>query len=243
MADRMIFRTVFSRMSSPIIESILGKKRLNEITSAGAIPAVDSPVVPIPAVKSSQSLKKRVKQLRPKRRSIVNKLLGEGSDDDQNDAEQDTIIPDGAKELKVGASAPEAISGLDMEVGDEVAQKVNEPDYGVQEPLMSPSVALVAPDATPKALEPVDVSEVPAPPKVVPPKPGELDALDVLLGKAKGTKTSSAASLPGIPTINQIASASVGITGEALLSQGSPMPEHRAGSGASVLEALRNIAS
>ena len=223
-----------------ILEGILGKRAVQEFTGtgAGAIPAVDSPaggmVAPVPATKPSSKSHRLRDRVKARRSNTVNRIIGE-----------DTTIPDDAEEVRLQADVPQ-FPGMKTGVED-ADDDISEPDISSAEKEypMKPTVALVAPDATPAAFQPIDVSKVPPPAqttRVVPPAPapGEPSAMDVLLGKAAATSAAPSSVLPsGIPTPSEIAQGGA-VAAESMVDQNQPMPEHKPGNGGkSILEAMR----
>lgn len=85
--------------------------------------------------------------------SMFSAMLGENSS-------ESSFFPDSAKEY----AKPESVDKGQPQATATPAN--NEPQFPVYpgEPLISPAVALVAPDVTPDALLPIDPSEVPQPP-------------------------------------------------------------------------------
>jgi hypothetical protein len=113
---------------------------------------------------------------------------------------------------------------------------------------MAPSVALVAPDVTPDALEPIDPSEVPLPPEAardaqVPshPAPAPTDGvnpMDVLLGRTSpksGPPVNPAAGVAAAESMFQMASSA--------LTPGEGMPSHQAGDAKKIIESYRRLRS
>lgn len=174
------------------------------------------------------------------------------------------VIPSDAKEVK---SFDMNDSGLDLKNPEIPGQKIKNP-YSGDEPLILPTASLVAPDVTPEAIHPLDPTQVPGadrgskPTSTPAPAPAAVHtqsqpgaaaspALDILMGRQTGNHEPAAATtppitaesalshLPGIPTAASVASATAGVTGDALLSASQPMPEHKANDGGrTILEAF-----
>jgi len=167
------------------------------------------------------------------------------------EGEDDTIIPDDAQEIQ-NIAGP---SGIRMD--DEPMKRdreAREPDgpsdtgQDTEDRLLSPRDALVAPDVTPQALEPIDASEVPqakeqpSVPRFVKPGQPEINPMDVLLGRTRQQATE----MPPPENVVTAESAqaavntllSVGGSGEALLQQNVPMPPPAPGNASKIMEAF-----
>lgn len=212
---------------------------------AGIMGLTEDDSVPVPSVRPRQPKRSR-DSLRPANRRMIAAIMGMAEDQDDDES----VIPDDAEELK-NVMGP---SGIKMD-GDAVENDrepddPNVPSYGDgdKEQLMSPAVALVAPDVTPDALKPLDPSQVPQPaapaaPAAPPPSPApavEPDAaLRVLLGKDPKER-------PDMPPIAPITAeaaqasvnASLGVSAGNGLQPGQSMPEHQAGQPAKIMEAF-----
>jgi hypothetical protein len=127
-----------------LIASILGRGPVRE----------DATSVPVPAI--AQRAKSRRERARAHR--TVAAILGMSEAE-----EEEELIPDDAVEIDNILGAP----GVDVDDrASQVAKAPTEPalpnyGQGSPEPLMTPAVALVAPDVTPEALKPLDASQVP----------------------------------------------------------------------------------
>lgn len=132
------------------IDSLLGETvKVQEMTTTGDVAPVQ--------VSGRKKLRGRPgRPTRPQRKkSTVETLLGE----------DDSIFPDDAKEIEVGqANDNIPMTAAAKEVANPTKQPTN-PNYadGLPEPLMSPVVALVAPDVTPDAMVELDPTDVPQP--------------------------------------------------------------------------------
>jgi hypothetical protein len=177
--------------------------------------------------------------------------LGEADDDDES------IIPADAEDVQ-NITGP---SGIRMD--DKAAKKdkeAPEADHPSEVPgsgedsLLTPRDALVAPDVTPQAMEPIDASEVPhakgsQPPEGQVPRftrapQSDVNPMDVLLGR---TSTRPARPEPepenvvtaesAQATVNTLLSVG-GVSGEALLRNTGPMPEPKQGDASKIMEAF-----
>ena len=180
-------------------------------------------------------------------------LLGLGEADDE-----DSIIPDDAEEIQ-NIAGPSGIRVDDKAVKKD--QEAPEPDHPSEIPgsgedsLLSPRDALVAPDVTPQAMEPIDASEVPhakgqpQPPEGQVPRftrapQNDVNPMDVLLGR---TSTRPARPEPepehvvtaesAQATVNTILNVG-GVSGEALLRNSAPMPDPQPGDASKIMEAF-----
>jgi hypothetical protein len=138
-----------------------------------------TPTVVKPPEKRSLGLPKK------NRRNRLSRMLGE------SDTEDSAIIPKNAQPYNVNHSGVKdsgSAEKINPKTGPELPVYAN----GDQEPLLSPVVALVAPDVTPDALVEIDPSDVPHPPveKIEEPEVSRSvdgnknrTALDTILGK------------------------------------------------------------
>lgn len=220
---------------SDLVNQMTGRKSLRED-------------VPLPSTVPSVNPRSRDRRA-VRRRSAAAMMMGmtEGAEDGES------IIPDDAEELD-NIAGPSGIR-LDKEPMNRDRQP-EEPDGPPETPsdeedrLLSPRDALVAPDVTPQALEPIDASEVPQaqkPPEAaqVPRfvKPGEnVNPMDVLLGRTnqqvqqmpppENVMTAEAAQAQ----VNTLLS--TGAAGEALLQHQKPMPDPTPGNASKIMEAF-----
>jgi hypothetical protein len=212
---------------SLLTNSLLGKKRVNEFTSTGGVPSSDGAVILNVKPKS---------QLRPKDPRDKKKLK-EGEDIIPDDAEE--VASTDANFVNTGPSA----TGLELKDGERDGGPRSNPN------LLPSSLALVAPDCTPgwdKPLSPMALPKSdrkPAAAAPVEPAPSsepkaERSALDMMKlsrpGKPAGAGTggdepnlehmarSVAASVVQEDTDNPVSIPS----GDGLLAQGRPMPDH-----------------
>ena len=219
-------------------------------------PLEEDDVVPLPAgIKSPEARgRSRLSRARRIHRTTAAMMMGLGEAEHEED--EDSIIPDDAEPIDNVAG----ISGikLDKEKFDQ-DREPDEPSHPVTpdedaELLMTPKDALVAPDVTPQAFEPIDPSEVPAPketaqakvePVAVPKREQpQVNPMDVLLGRVSpGARP--AQGLPEEPivtaeaaqaTVNTVLGASGG--GEGLLKRGQPMPDPEPGKAGKIMEAF-----
>lgn len=156
-----------------------------------------SDIVPVVATRQARAARERSEKLRRQRSRAVAGVLG------VMEADEESAIPDDAEPLEGITGPARQFPGMhDVEA---VEPKVTDP-YGSKEELMPPNVALVAPDVTPQATEPLDPSLIPGaeaeifrardveqvetpPPKDVG-RSANVNAMDVLLGRtAKGAQT------------------------------------------------------
>lgn len=227
---------------NPLIAQLTGKAR-----------PVREDVPVVPGAPRSKSARERDRSNRVHRRTAAAMLgLGEAADDDD-----ESIIPDDAQEVQ-NITGPSGIR-LDDEPSKK-DQEPEEPDHpsavpgSEEDQLLSPRDALVAPDVTPQALEPIDASEVPAAPQqgvpkfvpanqVPPPRP-EINPMDVLLGR-----TSTRPARPEAPPENVVTAESAqatvntllnvgGVSGDSLLKQNAPMPDPTPGNASKIMEAF-----
>lgn len=212
---------------SLLTNSLLGKKRVTEFTGTAGVPSSDGA--------ATLNLKPKP-QLRSKDPKDKKKIVKEGDND---------IIPDNAEEV-----ASTAATVIDTGVSTGLEPKGSERDGGPQSNpnLLPSSLALVAPDCTPgwdKPLSPMALPKsdrkptvaAPAAPAKEEPK-AERSALDMMKltrpGKEAGAATSGES--PNLEHMARSVAASVVQednnnpisipSGEALLNQGKPMPDH-----------------
>ena len=182
---------------------------------------------------------------------MASRLIGEDSRDGY-------VIPDNAKEVDSLEITGDELTNVKKP--NLPGEKPKNP-YSGDEPLILPAASLVAPDVTPEALYPIDPSQLPGadagkapepatvspaampPPAFGAPAPASTTqgspAIDVVLGKGAQMSTESLmAKLPGVPTPAALAAMSANIpSGDATLTQGQPMPEHKVASSAAVMDA------
>ncbi len=160
------------------------------------------------------------------------------------------IIPDDAEEMEMYGGS----SGIQLDspaLDDENQPETPEaPDTAAEEDetgLIQPRAALVAPDVTPKTLEPIDPSEVPAPskpattasgaPKVSDDGKGASDALNVLLGRTPGWSQLPPENIVTAEASQASVNASLGLKQD-FLGQGKEMPPPVPGNPSKVMEAF-----
>jgi len=228
-----------------LVAQMMGKKVVRE----------DVPVpVGMPRTDGSRGRDRRSVQ----RRGAAAAMLGmaEAEDDDEQ-----SLIPDDAEELQ-NINGPSGIRMDDEELKKD--REAQEPDHPSEIPsasdedrLLSPRDALVAPDVTPQAMEPIDASEVPAakqqgqvprfvPPRYTTPAANGIDPMDVLLGRNNPQRTNK----PELPpenvvtaesaqaTVNTLLNAGGGAGGTALLKPKQPMPDPTPGDAGKIMEAF-----
>ena len=209
--------------------------------------------VPVPATKAAISRRSRADR---RHRTTAAMMLGLGESDDD-----ESIIPDDAEPVE-GISAPSGIKIDQQKVNqDKKAEEPRFPDYAGKyfqkelskggEELLTPRDALVAPDITPQAFEPIDPSEVPAPktlhaaPTLRPAAPEEpsVNPMDVLLGRASSARPRQA--IPEEPVVTaEAAQAAVNATlnigggGAEVLKQGQAMPDPVPAQPSKIMEAF-----
>jgi len=234
-----------------LVAQMMGRKTVHE----------DVPV-PVGVPRSTSRRDRRSVQRRTAAAAMIGMAEAEGDDE--------SIIPDDAEEIE-NISGPSGVRISDKVV--KADQEPDEPDGPSEIPgssddqMMSPRDALVAPDVTPQAMEPIDASEVPQAkgqqqayqaqgqqgqvPKFVPPNytvppnaNNNVNPMDVLLGRTS-TRPSRPEPEPENVVTAESAQASVnamlnvgGASGNALLAQGSPMPEPKAGDASKIMEAF-----
>lgn len=182
--------------------------------------------------------------------------LGEAADDDES------IIPDDAEEVQ-NIAGPSGIKADDAKLKKD--REAPEPDYPSEvssaygddeDRLLSPRDALVAPDVTPQAMEPIDASEVPAAkgqyqqgevPRFIPAQPstaGQINPMDVLLGRSQPPAQARREELPQEHVVTAESAQSMvntvlsvnGLGGNAILQQGQPMPDPKPGNANKIME-------
>jgi hypothetical protein len=235
---------------------------IGETTTTGDVAPVmtGAPILSNPAATAS---KRRVPTGKPgkqkpsnlkKRSRTAGKLIGEDSRDGY-------VIPDDAKEIDTMDVSSDGLANVDKP--ELPGEKIKNP-YSGEEPLILPAASLVAPDVTPKAISPLDPSQLPGadrgvPPQAAAPAPAapatpaatgaESPVVDLMLGKSPAqpaapvSAESAMSRLPGVMSPDQYAAAEKieesGLVGEATLSQGQPMPEHvHPGTAANVMNAF-----
>jgi len=222
---------------NPLIARMTGK-RVQE----------DVPVpVGIPRAKSERE--RRAVQ----RRTAAAAMLGLGEAEGEDD---ESIIPDDAQEIE-NIAGPSGIQVDDKKVKKD--QEPAEPDSPSEIPgseedaLLTPRDALVAPDVTPQALEPLDAGDVPQArsqsqvPRTVPSQAqgqSEVNPMDVLLGRTS-TRPSRPEPEPEHVVTAEAAQATVnavlnvgGVSGNGLLKQGQSMPDPAPGQAGKIMEAF-----
>ena len=209
---------------SLITSQILGKSSLREDDS-----------VPLPAGAHLSRSARRRPRLRAVNRRAIAAIMGLSE-------EEESIFPEEVEEIDAAGMAP------GINVPDEVMDKDRapkdpaEPVYGNEngEELMSPAVALVAPDVTPQALEPLDPSQVPPAPRQAQGQDqasGD-DALRTILGKDRPQPDMEANPVTA-ESVQASVNASLGIVGGGGgLNEGVPLPDHVPGNGRRILEAF-----
>ena len=209
--------------------------------------------VPVP-VGVPRSVSRRDRRSVQRRTAAAMMGMAEAEDED------DSIIPADAEEIQ-NIAGPSGIRVDDRLV--KADQEPDEPDSpseiagsnAGEDELLTPRDALVAPDVTPQAMEPIDASEVPKGrepeahgqvPKFVPSATpsSNTNPMDVFLGRTS-TRPSKPEPQPDNVITAESAQASVnamlsvgGASGNALLAQGSPMPEPKAGDASKIMEAF-----
>lgn len=166
------------------------------------------------------------------------------------EADEEGIIPPDAERIDPFANQ---IPGL-KETPTLSSSSPAEPTITHGEELIPPTAALVAPDVTPNILEPIDPSQVPAPPRpqapppptsVQPGAPPEAGALDTILGRTQPQPATTPA--PPVTAESFIASMTApepANVAESLVPAnegGAPMPEHKEGDGRTVYNVMRRL--
>jgi hypothetical protein len=210
-------------------------------------------VVPVPATVPRKSLRRRAEERR--RRAGAAQAMTEDVDNEPSDA---TVIP--ADALKTSTT------GTPIAGEKPLVKAPSEPEnpYAEQNPeeLMTPAVALVAPDVTPKAFYPLDLSLVPGYAEVKfttreaeAAKAEPVNALNVLLGRpaaAPAAAPVAPAAAPVVPAPPPVAAESMlaAMTAEDKVTQAMTpaapgtctMPEHKPSDGRPLMEAFRRFA-
>jgi hypothetical protein len=220
-----------------LIASILGRGPVRE----------DATSVPVPAI--AQRAKSRRERARAHR--TVAAILGMSEAE-----EEEELIPDDAVEIDNILGAP----GVDVDDrASQVAKAPTEPalpnyGQGSPEPLMTPAVALVAPDVTPEALKPLDASQVPKGDQPIAAQPmapepiqpeDESDPLHKILAMARSnTPAAQTANTPLSPPSHSAESMLAAITppgdaaARAAAAINAPMLEHKKTDGSQVMAAF-----
>ena len=189
--------------------------------------------VPVPVTKTRSARRSRENDRLVNRRTIT-AIMGMAED-------QESIFPADAVQIDGVTGFAPGIKGGDKPV-DRAPEEPEDPDYAQGEDLMSPTIALVAPDVTPQALQPLDPSQVP--PDVKPSLPAQpatpnngADALQVLLGKASPDEQSAA--ITTAESAQASVNASLGLNSNSGgLREGQPMPLPTAGKPEKIMEAF-----
>lgn len=242
---------------SPLLSKVMG---LPPGADERVVYDVQEPVtedVPVPcAAMPRKSFRDRLEQSRRKDRGVMQRVMGESAQ-----GTNDPIIPKDADEIEV--------TGQPIKKGIKpVKDTVLEPrdPYGEKEKMMTPQAALVAPDVTPDADQPLDPATVPGTrstsfrttdaenePDREQPDSGTVSkkAMDALLGRSKpptpmepdAVETTEAAAYgmlgvksPAAQHLDESAP-----SGEAVLKEGAPMPEHVHTNGQSVYRTFRKF--
>ncbi len=181
------------------LDQILGR---TPITEDDVVPVVaGARARPASVLRRQEPKDKEEKSLRDRARrsSVIASITGMAESDEEG------IIPHDAK--RVDPYSTEQIpgtSGTPTNLGTETPSEPSRTNAHGEE-LIPPTAALVAPDVTPKVFEPVDPSQVPAPPKPTgPPGPATASpatspatgALDTLLGRQNPSPTPPGAGAP-----------------------------------------------
>lgn len=223
---------------NPLVARMMGKTLREEAST------------PIPAIRQSQPARSRLNR----HRRVSAAMLGLGEADDS-----EAIIPDDAEPID-DVAGPSGIK-LDQAKVDQ-DRKPDEPDSPVTpdedaEQLMTPRDALVAPDVTPQAFDPIDPGDVPAPaepapapaaaapapaPAPPPASPNRVNPMDVLLGRVSpnGKPTKPVPEEPAVTaeaaqaTVNTVLGVNGG--GDSLLKQGQAMPDPTPAQPAKIME-------
>lgn len=209
-------------------------------------PLLEDDVPPVLGNRSrATQLRREVRTDRHHRqRRIAAQIMG------MSESEEETgIFPNDAKEVENPGASYGSMKTDDTNLKKEQTNGPTNPYHdgeSSKEPLMAPSVALVAPDVTPDALEPIDPSEVPLPPEAardaqVPshPAPAPTDGvnpMDVLLGRTSpksGPPVNPAAGVAAAESMFQMASSA--------LTPGEGMPSHEAGDAKKIIESYRRF--
>lgn len=212
--------------------------------------------VPVPCAAVPRS---RFRDRLRRRKEDVRRVVGEAQTPDEG------LIPDDAEEFEGGGQPFERSS---KPVKD-VVMEPRDP-YADKEKLMTPSAALVAPDVTPQATQPLDPSAVPGGGQgerfrtsdaerepsggTAPNQPLPKRAMDVLLGRPVGPSqeaspdavvtAESAYRMMGVQSPNeqfQAEESGGGLTGQAVLKEGQAMPDHQHSDGRTVLNVFRRF--
>ena len=247
----------YSPESGPVTSSSISEHSVG-------VPVAEDVPVPCAALPRTtfRSRLAKLRQRRDETSSDVQKALGESeaSGDDSNKAAKKSLIPKDAEDLDdTGDGGSKKLNKLKS-----VVMEPSDP-YGEKEERMTPTAALVAPDATPNAFEPIDPSKVPGA------KQGKFTLGDLNRGQKQAAPAGSKPpALAGqtMPVPREIDKPERVVTadeayamlrvpspgqqyvqedmptpsGDALLKQGQPIPEHKHASIETVMSAFRRFA-
>lgn len=246
---------------SALANAMMG--RVEETTVTGDVPPVNAGGVGFPNYRPL--LKRRAKQddedERKARRQRVTATAIVGGLHEDFDVDN-SLFPEDAEEVaKFGSESDPVGTGCKVNV-----DKTGDEDSSLDgEPILPPSVALVAPDATPDAYVPLDPILVPEAEKGQPPAQAvapagsassPTPALDTVLGRQPQQPQAPPPAQPfptapqqpegGLPPVmsaESLNSIMPGLAPSPLfeVQPGSQMPDHKAGDGRAVMDALRKF--
>src|ERR1051326_6290735 len=180
--------------------SSLTRRMLGEVTTTGDIAPME--IGPGANNAMAQGGLRRIPTAKPdKQRKIRNRVVSAIIGTMQEDERDGSVIPDDAEEIE--SISIETIGVPRDEPDEPDAHAPADPFVEDENGLIEPSMALVAPDTTPHALQFLDPSMVPDAPKGAPPStarpptptapsaPPATSAMDVLMGRSKPIMPSS----------------------------------------------------
>lgn len=211
----------------------LARQLIGETTMAGDVPSVLGNAPATTALQNGDSSEKRNKRRKEdskkKKRlhnAVVDGIIGHGI--------KENLFPEDAKVVDTQDASNNALSLDDYE---EPSSEVSDPYKGDVEPLIDPTVALVAPDVTPNALKPVDPSSVPGASQGAPPEekvsepeaapepmPTEPPAAPASAAPEAAPATTEPAPAPTSPPRNAAMSAMDTILGRRRAAESAPQP-------------------
>lgn len=246
---------------SALADAMMGRE-VHETTVTGDVPPMNAGGVGFPNYRPL--LKRKARQdneddRKARRQRVTATAIVGGLHEDFN--VDNSLFPEDAEEVaKFGTEADPVGSGVKVSVD---SPEDREDSLG-GEPLLPPSVALVAPDATPDGYVPLDPVLVPEAEKGLPPEQAvapagtgvpPTPALDTVLGRPPQAppqppvqpfptaQQPPQGDLPPVMSAESLNSVMPGLASSALFEAqpGSQMPDHKAGDGRAVMDALRRF--
>lgn len=246
---------------SALVDQILGRKPVAEELVGSVPPVMAGKPRSAAAVRKQPPKDEEEDELKKKARrsSVVASIMGMTESDDES------IIPDNAKTVDT-LTGGEHIPGIRSEPLPP-AEGPSEPAATTNvdgEELIQPTAALVAPDVTPNVMQPIDPSQVPAPPQRPTPPPsvaaaqampapgipspgrGAMGTMDTLLGRQNSQPQPEEAAAMAEALIASMADpAEIQAKVAEAMTPAQPgsslMPEHKEGDGKTVYSAFRRF--